>query len=150
MKVSLPRAAYTLSCKTSNLRPLQVYQWPAYILQQLHCTHDHNQSVACNFNQSISSRNVQEVYNVQLKSTVHSTQHSFTQTVNPDSFGIDQWLDYKTDVNAIIDAVQNYNESSSCCTYNYQILDKFCASQSAVSAIDQNVNNDKQAESINF
>ncbi len=79
---------------------------------------------------------------------MHSTQLSFTQTVNPDSFGIDQWLDYKTDVNAIIDAVQNYNESSSCCTYNYQILDKFCASQSAVSAKEQKVNNDKQAESL--
>ncbi len=65
--------------------------------------------------------------------------------MNPHSFGIDQWLDYKTDINSVIDAVQNYNESSSCCTYNHQILDKFCASQSAVSAIDQEFNNLKES-----
>ncbi len=52
------------------------------------------------------------------------------------SLDIDDWEDYTGDVTNIISEVRNFTESSSCCDYEFQILDKFCASQSAVSVID--------------
>ena len=48
-------------------------------------------------------------------------------------FGATSFDDYTAEINEIIEGVNNISDIKDCCDYEYQILDKFCAVQPAVS-----------------
>jgi ATP-binding cassette subfamily A (ABC1) protein 3 len=43
------------------------------------------------------------------------------------------FFNFTSDVESIRSSVQNYTNITSCCSYQYQILDKYCASRTSVS-----------------
>ncbi len=55
----------------------------------------------------------------------------YLQMVDDDFFDIDL-EDYTVDIRDIIATLPNKTDIDQCCDYEFQILDKFCASQSSV------------------
>ena len=49
--------------------------------------------------------------------------------------GATEFINITAGVTEIMDSVQSISNTSDCCNYQYQILDKYCALHSAVSEI---------------
>ena len=57
---------------------------------------------------------------------------TYPQSVDPITLGASQLLDLTDAINAVRDGVQRINFTESCCSYEYQLLDKFCATRTEV------------------
>lgn len=55
------------------------------------------------------------------------------QSEEAKDLGITAYYNYTEEIEQIKDQVLNYTSVEECCDYQYQILDKFCASRTVVS-----------------
>ena len=65
--------------------------------------------------------------------SIHPPPPSLMQSVDTTSLGVTTFLDFTRDITDTITHVGNYSNVSQCCSYQYQLLDQFCANRMAVS-----------------